>query len=139
MERHIAGLNRHLLLNRPISLLNLTKVLNSNSWHWIDHPFVCVLYIYIELRVIKIKIFLYFMYKMVRIRICENVLNPYSWILVQSQFPFNIFIKEAETDMVDEGTIENTGAKVENNVENMDDVPFSALLKILKMKVLTHL
>ena len=28
-ERHIAGLNRHLLSNRPKSLLNLTKVLNS--------------------------------------------------------------------------------------------------------------
>ena len=31
MERHIAGLNRHLLLNRPKSLLNLTKVLNSGA------------------------------------------------------------------------------------------------------------
>ena len=29
IERHIAGLNRHLLSNRPKSLLNLTKVLNS--------------------------------------------------------------------------------------------------------------
>ena len=35
MESHIAGLNRHLLSNRPKSLLNFTKVLNSDITFYI--------------------------------------------------------------------------------------------------------